>query len=124
MDMTGYGYRKRVVQSESASGSTEQGTAQRSSELSGAALRLLVSLDTRVHLSVVPAQFPRVLNKIAEVWDQPVEADRVFNELLLDGRGGRQGFPALVIDEISRIRAYHLSVYPKKIDPWDQTHLR
>ena len=124
MDMTGYGYRKPAVQRESTSDSTAQTTGERSAELNGAALRLLVTLDTRIQLTALPAHFPRVLNRVADVWNRPTEADRVFDELLLDGRGGRQGFPSLVIEELTRIRAYHQVVYPKKIDPWDQSHLR
>jgi hypothetical protein len=65
-----------------------------------------------------------VLNKIAEVWNRPSQADRVFDDLLLDARGGRQGFSIAVISELTRLRDYHLKLYPKKIDPWDQAHWR
>jgi hypothetical protein len=124
MDMTGYGYRKPGVQRESAADSTAQVNGERSPELNGAALRLLVTLDVRIPLTALPAHFPRVLNRVAEVWNRPTEADYVFDELLLDGRGGRQGFPSVVIEELTRLRAYHHVLYPQKVDPWDENLLR
>jgi hypothetical protein len=124
MDFSGYGYRKRATKPESANGGVSQSTGERSPELSATALRLLASLDRHVSLSVLPAQFPRVLNRIADVWNRPVMADQLFDDLLLDGRGGREGFPCSVIQELTRLRGYHLVAYPKKIDPWDQAHLR
>jgi hypothetical protein len=124
MDLSGYGYRKRAPKPESANGEVSQSTGERSPDLSATALRLLASLDRHVFLSVLPAQFPRVLNRIADVWNRPLVADQMFDDLLLDGRGGREGFPSSVIQELTCLRAYHLVLYPKKIDPWVQAHLR
>ena len=47
--------------------------------LTGEALRLLVKLDTKVRLEQLCARFPRVLNRIAQVWDRPEQADRYFD---------------------------------------------
>jgi hypothetical protein len=94
------------------------------SDLTGEALRLLVTLEGQVSLTALWNQFPRVLNKIAEVWRRPVEADRLFEDLLFDRRGGRQGFPLTVISELTQLREYHHTLYPTKIDLWDQMHRR
>jgi hypothetical protein len=95
------------------------------SELSGAALRLLVKLDTKLRLHEISVRYPKVLNRIAAVWDRPLEAERCFDELLLDARGTRQGFPSSVISEIASLRHYYEThVLRKPTDPWDQAHLR
>lgn len=66
-------------------------------------------------------QFPRILNKIIELWDTP-QMEAYFNDLMVDKRGNRQGFPAAVATEI-----FYLSqVYErtrklgksKDVDPW------
>jgi len=48
-------------------------------------------------------QFPRMLNKIVELWDTE-EIDAYFSDLILDTRGDqRKGFPAEVAEEIIRL---------------------
>jgi hypothetical protein len=51
--------------------------------------------------------FPRVANRIAGAWGDTGITDGVFNELLLDRRGGRKGFPPAIAAEILRLHAYH-----------------
>lgn len=48
-------------------------------------------------------QYDRVLTKIEELWDTP-EIDNYFSDLLIDKRGGRQGFPRQVLEDIMRLR--------------------
>jgi ankyrin repeat protein len=48
-------------------------------------------------------QFPRVLEKIIQLWDTPA-LDPYFNELMMDTRdGNRQGFPREIASEILRL---------------------
>jgi uncharacterized protein len=48
-------------------------------------------------------RFPRLIDKIADAWHSPEQAAVVFDELLVDKRGGRQGFPPEVAREIYRL---------------------
>jgi hypothetical protein len=126
MDLTGYGYKKPTVgvEPETRRPAMVYGGSV-FSELSGAALRLLVKVDSKVGLREISVRYPRVLNRIAASWDSPLDAERCFDELLLDARGTRQGFPASVISEIVSLRHhYETHVYLKRIDPWDRAHLR
>ncbi len=127
MDLTGYGYRRTVMRQQipQVTTTTAPDPLQPSAQLTGEALRLLVKLDAKVDLHELSAQFPRVLNRIAEVWTKPQQVDRYFDELLLYSRGVRQGFPQSVISEISSLRHYHLArMCPKRLDPWEQAMLR
>jgi tankyrase len=58
--------------------------------------------DYPVHLE---AQFGRILRKIEELWDSP-RLDEYFSDLLIDKRGGRQGFPEAVLKDLIMIREY------------------
>lgn len=49
-------------------------------------------------------RYPRIVARIASAWDSPEEAEAVFDELLIDRRGNRQGFPVEVAREILRLR--------------------
>jgi hypothetical protein len=127
MDLTGYGYRRSALRQQIpqvTTGATPRNT-EPSAQLNGEALRLLVKLDAKVGLQELSAQFPRVLNRIADVWHNPQQADRCFDELLLHSRGVRQGFPQAVISEIASLRHYYLScMFPRRVDFWEQTMLR
>ena len=96
-----------------------------SPELTGEALRLLVKVDRWVVLRELPENFPRVLNRLALVWSKPLEADRCFEELLMNSRGIRQGFPLAVVSELTALRHFYVTrAFPKHTDPWEQMHLR
>jgi hypothetical protein len=54
------------------------------------------------------ARYPRVLDRIAEIWQDP-DGARLLNGLLLDDRGGiRRGFELDVAEDISFLRDLHL----------------
>ena len=64
-------------------------------------------------------QFARVANNIARVWRRPAVCDDVLDELLVDHRGTRQGFPPEVAMEISALAEYYRKVvYPRKENLW------
>lgn len=55
-----------------------------------------------VHLE---ERFDRILTKIEHLWDTP-EIHDYFSDLLIDKRGGRQGFPGPVLNDIIRLREF------------------
>ncbi len=72
-------------------------------------------------------KFPRVLNRIVELWDKK-EIDDYFNDLLMDTRGGtRQGFPPEVASEIFALSIAHAKIREQKLlaagNPWDDADL-
>jgi hypothetical protein len=50
-------------------------------------------------------KYPRIANRLALCWDDPALLDRVFDDLLVDRRGGRRGFPPDVQADLLRLRA-------------------
>jgi len=57
----------------------------------------------RLYPHKLEQQFPRVFDKIIELWDTP-QIDAYFHDLMMNTREGRQGFPVEVAGEI-----YYLS---------------
>jgi hypothetical protein len=49
-------------------------------------------------------RYPRVANRLALCWNDPALTNRLLEDLLVDRRGGRQGFPPPVRSELIRIR--------------------
>lgn len=76
------------------------------------------------------AQYSRIFNKIIAMWGTP-DLDGFLNELFMDKRGGRQGFPADVMNDILVLSRVHERVQHikeeggrKKEDAWKNESLR
>src|SRR5689334_1041972 len=74
------------------------------------------------------AKYSRIFNKIMDAWDTPA-VEPIFEDLLIDKRGGRQGFPPEVMSEIlmlGRIQDRLREIREAKSgagqskDPWSQ----
>jgi hypothetical protein len=74
------------------------------------ATRLLGRLPAEMRLVALRGEYPRILNHIAALWDEPRELERYFDSLMMDSRGGRRGFPFRVIAEIAELRSYRARI--------------
>jgi hypothetical protein len=57
-------------------------------------------------------KLPRIANVIARAWGDGVALDHYMDELLVDRRGGRQGLPPEIHNELLTLRQYHNAQYP------------
>lgn len=53
-------------------------------------------------------QYERILNKIDTAWESD-DIDEIFSDLIIDRRGGRQGFPLDVLNDIIRLKEFRKS---------------
>ena len=53
----------------------------------------------------LPKRFPHVFNRIAATWHDPPALLEALDDLLVDTRGGRRGFPADVLAELLILRS-------------------
>ena len=91
-------------------------------ELSTTATTVLATLPIDVKPILMSIDFPHIVNKISELWTRPILLDRYFEELSLDARGGRKGFPLGVALEIANLREYYQTkVRPLKKSTWDMS---
>lgn len=71
--------------------------------------------DASLYPHALEQQYERVLNKILQVWDTP-EAENYLFELMVDNRGGtRQGFPTAVAQDIMALHKIY-SAQHQRID--------
>jgi hypothetical protein len=57
-------------------------------------------------------RFPRVANKLARLWGDAESVADYLDQLLIDRRGKRQGFPPDVQNELLNLRDYIEGRYP------------
>ena len=65
-------------------------------------------------------KFPRIANLMAAMWPDPNSFRRYMDDLLVDKRGNRQGFPVDVLRELFELRAYYEEQYPDLSRPWEK----
>jgi hypothetical protein len=70
--------------------------------------------------SVLPialiAHYPRIVNLIAMQWNDNMSCPAYFEELFVDRRGGRKGFPQDVRRDLTRLRDYWYYRTPTSFD--------
>jgi hypothetical protein len=62
-------------------------------------------------------QFPRIANLIAAAWDDLVQFEIYMDSLLTDKRGGRKGFPASVIAELTALDIHRHTARERELPP-------
>ena len=72
--------------------------------LTGRSIDWLMALPSTLRPQLLSRQFPRIVNALAEVWDEPEQCQAAFDRLLCDTRKGRTGFPRPVHDELEALR--------------------
>lgn len=82
--------------------------------IDAAAIELLEGLPPALRLVGLRGQFPRVLNRIARAWPDPLAFAALMDSLMIDERGNREGFPFEVVKEVTELRRYYFSmVHPE-----------
>jgi hypothetical protein len=81
----------------------------------------LQSLPRDVRPYNLAQRYPRICNRLVERWKYPDLMIPYFEDLLMAGRGGRQGFPMTIAMEIAGLKEhYQATVSAKKDDVWNR----
>lgn len=71
-----------------------------------ATARWVATLPSEIQPLALLQRFPRIANDLARVWHDDTELQLHLDELLTDRRGGRQGFPPEIHQELLMLREY------------------
>lgn len=72
--------------------------------LTGRAIDWLIALPPKLRPHSLSVEFPRIVNALAEVWDEPERCQATFDSLLCNERRRRKGFPSAVQGELEALR--------------------
>jgi hypothetical protein len=91
-----------------------------------AARELAAALAVKgIRVDTLMRDFPHVMNRLAMVWEDHVRLKAVMDDLLIDHRGGRRGFPPEALAELLAVHELCEPFFPKpKPSPWDQIKKR
>jgi hypothetical protein len=77
-----------------------------------ATFKWMAALPRNVRPVALLQRYPRIANIMARAWGDPVMFREYMFELLIDRRGGRQGFPENIRAELLRLRTYFDELNP------------
>ncbi len=77
----------------------------------------LDSLPCGQRLPVLRVHYPHVVNRLAADWHLARRMIGVFDELLMDARGTRSGFPFDAALELMQLREHYVSVLHPELRP-------
>jgi hypothetical protein len=88
-----------------------------------AVMAWLSQLPPEVRPRRLAIEYPHIFNKIAELWSYPLRCEDLLNELLIDDRCTRSGFPPEVAQELVALnmhfiktsRTVHYGVWGERI---------
>jgi hypothetical protein len=75
--------------------------------LTSEAHRWLHKVPSGLHPKRLARAYPRIVNRLADAWGDVVDTEELFEDLLQDRRGGRRGFPSVIVTELERLRHLH-----------------
>jgi hypothetical protein len=98
-----------------------QPAATQGHELAGQTFAWFSKLPKEKRPKELARRFPHVANRLAGLWSHSLQCELYFDDLVMDLRGGRRGFPPEVSAEITALREYFLTVVaPVRYDVWGE----
>jgi hypothetical protein len=90
-------------------------------ELDQRSKQILAAIPADIRPNHIISTFPHIMKLISKSWHEPKEFVKTLDELLIDDRGNRVGFPFAVIVELTDLREYYFStVRPDARKLWDR----
>jgi hypothetical protein len=87
--------------------------------------QILAQLPPSLSLGRSCSRFPQAVEKLLKHWRNPAEFRLALDGMVMDSRGGRQGFPFDVVSEFSALREYYDQyVSPIKTSGWGSATVR
>ena len=83
--------------------------------------RWLTELPASARPERLARQFPRIVNAISRQWRNPGPCLAYLDELIIDKRGDRRGFPLEIMLELATLKSHFLTVvHPTAQTVWGE----
>lgn len=87
-------------------------TPQNPERIKDETVRWLAALPEHVRPVELCRKCPRIANKIAMLWRRVARCEEFLDELVVDRRGGRKGFPMAIAQELTTLRRHYAILHP------------
>ena len=87
--------------------------------LSDATTAWIAEMPEAVQPRQLALRYARLANKLCKVWTDPLKCEPLLDDLMMDRRGGRKGFPLQVANELATLRDYYFKLPHHGTSAWD-----
>jgi len=94
-----------------------------SEPLSDAAAGWMAELPEAVRPRQLALRYARLANRICEAWKEPHKCEKLLDELMMDRRGGRKGFPLQVANELATLRDHFYRLHHHGKSAWEHVEM-
>ena len=82
-----------------------------------------VELPESVRPKQLSLRYARVANRLCKAWSEPAKFDRLLDDLMIDRRGTRKGFPLQVATELATLRDHFYKVHHYGKSAWEHVEM-
>jgi hypothetical protein len=91
--------------------------------LSDATHAWLAELPEAVRPKQLALRYARLANRLCEVWGTRAKCERLLDDLMIDRRGGRKGFPLPVANELATLRDHYFRLHRGGPSAWEYVEM-
>ena len=68
-------------------------------------------------------RYARIVNRLCKVWNEPARCERLLDDLMIDRRGTRKGFPLVVANELATLRDHYDKLHHHGKSAWEHVEM-
>ena len=91
--------------------------------LSDEASAWMAELPESVRPNQLSLRYARLANRLCKAWPDRVKCERLLDDLMMDRRGGRKGFPLQVANELATLRDYYFKLHHHGRSAWEHVEM-
>jgi hypothetical protein len=91
--------------------------------LSDATTAWIAEMPESVQPRQLALRYARLANRLCKVWTDPLKCERLLDDLMMDRRGGRKGFPLQVANELATLRDYYFKLHHHGKSAWEHVEM-
>jgi hypothetical protein len=101
----------------------EKRTQVASEPLSDEARAWMSEMPEAVQPRQLALRYARLVNRLCIAWKEPAKCERLLDDLMMDRRGGRKGFPLQVANELATLRDYYFKLHHHGKSAWEHVEM-
>ena len=101
----------------------EKRSGSTSEPLSDEASAWLAQMPESVQPRQLALRYARLANRLCKVWKEPPKCEHLLDDLMMDRRGGRKGFPLQVANELATLRDYYFRLHHQGKSAWEHVEM-
>lgn len=83
----------------------------------------IAELPESVRPNQLALRYPRLANRLCKAWSEPAKFDRLLDDLMIDRRGTRKGFPLQVANELATLRDHFYKLHHHGTSAWEHVEM-